>query len=146
MTETQRTPTRYSELSAMHSEATGWVGWVLFAGVMLVLLGAFQAIAGLVGIFNDSYYLVRPGRLALHVDYTVWGWFHLALGVVAIFGGYGVMRGATWARVFAVLVATISAVANLAFIGAYPIWGAIIIAVDVLVIYAVCVHGREVNP
>jgi hypothetical protein len=141
----QQTMPQYSERTTMESEATGWVGWIFFAGIMLVLLGAFQAIAGLVGIFNDSYFLVPSKDLAVSVDYTAWGWVHLALGVLAVFAGYGVMKGRMWARVYAVIVAGLSAVVNLAFIGAYPVWGVIIIAVDLLVIYAVVVHGREVK-
>ena len=54
-------------------EVTGWVGWVAFAGIMLIMLGIFQAIEGFVAIFDDGYYLVRPNGLVVNVDYTVWG-------------------------------------------------------------------------
>jgi hypothetical protein len=123
--------------------STGWVGVVLFGGIMLVMLGGFQFIQGLVAIFNDDYYLVSPNGLVIELDYTVWGWTHLIIGLVAIATGFGVMVGQTWARVVGIIVAVLSALVNIAFLSAYPIWSTLIIAMDVLVIYALAVHGRE---
>jgi hypothetical protein len=124
-------------------EPTGWVGWVLFAGIMMVMLGTFQAIEGLVALFKDSYFVVPRSGLVVSVDYTTWGWVHLLLGIVVALAGLGVIAGQMWARVIGILVALVSAVVNLAFIAAYPVWSTIIIAVDVLVIYALTVHGKE---
>lgn len=126
-------------------QPTGWVGWILFAGIMLIIGGAFQAIAGFVAIFNDKYYVVPDRNLVLTVDYTAWGWVHLALGLLAVLAGFAVMRGRMWGRIFAVLVASVSAVVDLAFLNAAPFWNTIMIAVSVLVIWAVVVHGREVK-
>jgi hypothetical protein len=126
-------------------EPSGWVGWVFFAGIMLTLVGVFQVMAGLVALFDKSYYLVTTDHLVVHMSYTAWGWVHLALGALAIAAGVGVMSGRLWARIYAILLASISAIANLAFISAYPVWGVIMIAVDVLVIYALAVHGRELS-
>ncbi|MEU7907636.1 hypothetical protein [Actinoplanes sp. NPDC049118] len=126
-------------------EPTGWVGWIVFSGIMMVLLGFFQGIVGLVALFNDTYYLVTRSGLVLSVDYTVWGWVHLLLGVVALLAGFGVLVGQTWARVVGIILAVLSAIVNLAFLAAYPIWSTLIIAIDVLVIYALSVHGREVK-
>ena len=142
----QRSGTQYEypQVRATGPEQpTGWVGWVLFAGIMLFMIGTFQAIAGLVALFNHSYYLVATNHLAVTWNYTGWGWTHLILGIVALFAGFGVMVGQLWARIFGIAVAFLSAVANLMFIGAYPVWGIIMITVDVLVIYALAVHGRE---
>jgi hypothetical protein len=110
---------------------------------MLILLGTFHAIAGLVALFDEDYYLVGKGGLVVEVDYTGWGWVHLIVGVVLILAGMGLFSGQTWARIVAVTVAMISAVVNLAFLAAYPIWSAIMIAVDILVIYAVLVYGDK---
>ncbi len=126
-------------------EPTGWVGWILFAGIMLFMVGTFQAIAGLVALFNHDYYLVTKSGLALSMDFTAWGWTHLLIGVVALFAGWGVMVGQMWARVFGIAIAFLSAVANIMFMGAYPVWSVIMIAVDVFCIYALSVHGREVK-
>jgi hypothetical protein len=124
-------------------EPTGWLGWIVFAGTMMVILGSFHAIAGLVAIFKDDYYLVADSGLVVSVDYAAWGWLHLILGLVIAGAGVGLLRGQMWARVVAVIVASISAIVNLVFMSAYPLWSAIMIALDILVIYAVTAHGRE---
>jgi hypothetical protein len=122
---------------------TAWLGWVFFAGILMIMLGFFQAIAGLVAIFDDTFYLVTKSGLVVSVDYTVWGWVHLIIGVVAFLAGYAVMSGKTWGRTIGIILAVVSAIVNMAFIGAYPWWSIIIITMDVLIIYALAVHGRE---
>src|SRR4051794_9259445 len=124
---------------------TGWTGWVAFAGLMMIMLGTFQAVEGLVAVFDDGFYRVTSGGLVVNVDYTVWGWVHLLLGVVIVIAGIGVLTGNTAARVVGVLLAGLSALLNLAFVEAYPIWSVIVITIDVLVIYALTVHGREMR-
>jgi hypothetical protein len=124
---------------------TGWTGWVAFASTMMLLLGSFQAVQGLVAIFDDGYYHVTASGLVVNIDYTAWGWTHLLLGVLIVISGVGVLAGNLAARTVAVLLAVLSAIANLLFIEAYPLWSVIIITVDVLVIYALTVHGREMR-
>jgi hypothetical protein len=126
-------------------ESSAWTGWVVFAGAMLLTLGVFQAIEGLVALFKDGFYLVRPTGLVVNVNYNTWGWTHLLIGVVAIVTGLGLFAGNMVARVVAIVVAVLSAIVNLAFISAYPVWSTIIIALDVIVIYAIIVHGGELR-
>jgi hypothetical protein len=125
--------------------ATGWTGWIVFAGVMLVMLGVLHIIEGLVALFREDYYLVGSKGLAVHVNYTTWGWAHLILGVIAGLAGVGLLAGNIVARVVGVCVAMLSAVANLAFVPAYPVWSIMIVTFDVLVIWAIIVHGSEMK-
>jgi hypothetical protein len=125
--------------------STAWAGMVVFAGVMLLMLGAFHALMGLVAIFDPGYYLVTKNGLIVTVDYTTWGWVHLVFGALAAVAGIGVIAGKTWARVVGIVIAVLSALVNVVFIAAYPLWSTIVIAVDVLVVYALAVHGREVR-
>jgi uncharacterized membrane protein len=125
--------------------ARGWAGWVVFAGLLLIMLGTFQAIEGLVALFDEGYYLVRPSGLILSVSYTTWGWVHLVIGIVAVLTGLGLLAGNTLARVLGVVLAAVSAIVNRTFVEAYPVWSVIVIAIDVLVIYAIIVHGRELD-
>jgi hypothetical protein len=122
---------------------TGWVGWIVFAGTMLTLMGGIQAIEGLAALFHDGYYLVTPDGLVVNVDYTAWGWVHLILGLVAVAAGFGMLFGQMWARVVGVIIAAASILLNVAFLAAYPVWATIVITFDVIVIYALTVHGRE---
>jgi hypothetical protein len=126
-------------------EDTAWAGFVLYSGILLLMIGGFQAIEGLVAIFKEDYYLVTRNGLMISVDYTAWGWTHLLIGVVAIAAGFGIMLGRMWAIVVGIIIAVVSALVNIAFLPAYPIWSTIVIALDVLVIYALTVHGREVT-
>jgi hypothetical protein len=147
MTDTRRTQDS-TEASAPYSSHrkpthTAWAGWIMFAGVMMILLGVFQAMEGLVALVNDDYYAVTRSGLVVSADFTVWGWVHLLLGLVVAAAGLGVMIGQMWARVVGIIVALLSAIVNLGFLAAYPVGSTIIITIDVLVIYALTVHGRE---
>jgi hypothetical protein len=126
-------------------DPTAWTGWVVFAAFMMIMVGSFQAIEGLVALFDDGWYHVTQNGLLVEADYTVWGWTHLLLGALLIVAGVGVLAGNTLARLVAIALAGLSALVNLAFIEAYPIWAVIIITIDVLVIYALVVHGRELR-
>ena len=126
-------------------EPTGWVGWIVFAAAMMVMLGIFHAIEGLVALFKDEYFVVGTNGLVVDVDYTVWGWTHLIGGIVVALAGMALFTGRTWARVVGVVVAMVSAVINIAFLAAYPVWSTIMIAIDVLVIYALTAHGAEMK-
>jgi hypothetical protein len=126
-------------------DPTAWTGWVVFAAFMMVMVGSFQAIEGLVALFDDGFYRVTESGLVVSLDYTAWGWTHLLLGALLIVSGLGVLAGNIVARTVAVVLAGISALVNLVFIEAYPIWAILIITVDVLVIYALIVHGREMR-
>jgi hypothetical protein len=124
---------------------TGWVGWIVFAGVMMVMVGTFHMIEGLIALFKDEYYLVAKSGLTVEVDYTAWGWTHLIAGAIVFAAGLGLFAGQMWARVVGVILAVVSALLNFAFIAAYPFWSSIVIAMDVFVIYALTVHGREMK-
>jgi uncharacterized membrane protein len=124
---------------------SGWVGWVAFAGIMMVLLGAFHIIDGLIALFQDEYFLVTRSGLAVDVDFTTWGWVHMIGGIIIVAAGIAVFAGQVWARVIGVLLAMLSAVVNLGFLSAYPIWSSIMILIDILVIWALTVHGGEVR-
>lgn len=124
---------------------TAWVGWIFFAGIVMILVGIFQAIAGIVALVNSGFYLVPSANLAVHVPYTGWGWVHLVLGVVLLLTGFGVMTGLMWAQVVGIIIAGLSAIVNLAFLAAYPAWSLVALVLDVVVIYALAVHGREMQ-
>lgn len=120
-------------------------GWALFAVVTLILVGGFQIINGLIAFFRSGTYLVGRNSLPVNVDYTAWGWVHVILGALALIAAMGLLRGAMWARILGVGLSVISAIVYMAFIPAYPALAIIVIAVDVLIIYAITVHGRDLK-
>lgn len=126
------------------NDVSGWVGWVYFAGILMVITGVFQAIAGLTALLRPTYYLVGE-RALVAFNYSQWGWIHLLLGAVIGFAGVAVINGSVWGRVVGILLAIVSLIANFAFVGAYPFWTILAMVIDVLVIYALTVHGDEVK-
>jgi hypothetical protein len=136
---------RSADAVSYDGDVTGWTGWVVFGGVMLIMMGAFQIIEGLVALFDDGFYAVGSEGLVVQVDYNTWGWTHLVIGLIGVLVGIGLLAGNMAARIAGVGVAFLSALVNLVFISAYPVWSMIVIAVDVIVIYAIIVHGREVK-
>jgi hypothetical protein len=133
------TDTRYDD------EGTAWAGWVGFGGVMLIMMGAFHIVQGLVALFDDGFYAVSSKDLVVDVDYNAWGWIHIVIGLVGVLVGIGLMVGSLAAPMAGVVIAFLSALVNLAFIFAYPAWSVIVIVLDVIVIYAITVHGRELK-
>ncbi|NUU19682.1 hypothetical protein HP550_20765 [Cellulomonas humilata] len=119
------------------------VGVTVFAATMLMVTGAFQVMQGLVAIFDDTFYVVGQEWI-FSFDVTTWGWIHTIVGVVVVLAGIFVLGGAVWARTVGVIVACVSAVVTFAWLPYYPVWSVVIIAIDVLVVWALTVHGRDV--
>jgi uncharacterized hydrophobic protein (TIGR00271 family) len=124
-------------------ETSGWTGWVAFAGVMLLLLGLASAIEGLTAVFDQQQYEVAPSALVVADDYQAWGWLHFGMGVLACLIGLGVLAGNRIARVAAAVIAGLSAIVHLAFLPAAPLLVVILVAIDLIVIYAIVAHGDE---
>ena len=117
-------------------------GFIVFAAVAMIMIGVFQAIQGLVALFNDDFYVVGQ-KWTFEFDLTTWGWIHLIIGIGIAVAGFFVLNGAVWARVVGIGIAAISAVLNFMWLPYYPIWSVLVIALDVLVIWALSVHGRD---
>ena len=132
----------------MAENRSGWaVGWTYFAAFLMVMLGFWHAIAGLSAIIKQNVYVygqLNDGYF-LKLDSTTWGWIHLILGIVILLAGFGLLGGAVWARTVGVILAIISAIAAFAWIPYYPVWGIVIVALAVAVVWALTTHGRDVT-
>lgn len=125
-----------------HGRSAVTAGIVFFAATMLAFVGVFQILQGLVAVFDDEFYVVAAGY-TFDLDTTAWGWVHVALGVVGLVIAVGLFSGALWARIAAVVLATLSAIANFLWIPYYPVWAIILIVADVLVIWAVTRYDTD---
>ncbi len=123
---------------------TGWTGWIVFAGVMMIISGSLNALYGLVAVVNDEW-VVWTNRASLYLDISQWGWVHLVIGLVVLLSGIGVFSGNVLARTVGVIAVTISLIANFFFIPAYPLWAIAVVVIDVLVIWALTAHGSEMR-
>lgn len=120
----------------MATRDSGWTqGFTIFAGMMLILVGAFHAFTGLAAIAEDEFFVVGADYV-YEFDVTLWGWLHVIFGLVVVAAGLGIFREATWARMFGIIIAAISAIGNFFFIPYQPVWALLMIALDVLVIAA----------
>ena len=117
-------------------------GWVTFAAVLFLLVGAFNVINGIALLVDDNYF--NADKL-LFGDLSTWGWLALIMGAGQILIGFGVYRGSILAQVLAVVWAMLNACLHLFAIGAYPAWSIIIMAIDILVIYGLIMYGRAFN-
>jgi hypothetical protein len=140
-------PDRSEDALTYPPERSSWIGWIIFAAIMLVLLGLMQLTAGFVAVVNEDYFQQTGAEpLFLAVDQQTWGVLMLIFGSLAILTGAGLLRGITAARVVGAAVVLLGAITNLLAIGAYPVWSTVLIAVDVCILYAIAVHGREMRP
>ena len=123
---------------------TGWVGWIYFAGILLLVRSVLQGFFGIVALTHSSFYVVNQSQLAVY-NFTTWGWVHLAMSLVLLIAGFSVLSGHLFGRVVAMIVIGLSLVANLIFLPAYPVWSIAAVVIDALILYALVVHGNEVE-
>ena len=134
-------PRQYTE----DTEVTGWVGWIVFAGTMMMILGVFHMFEGLIALFRHSYIAFPTSGLTIQVSYSQWGWLQLIAGVLVFFAGLGLFTGRMWARTVGVILVSISALINFAWANLYPVWSLTLLAIDFFVIYAIIAHGSEMK-
>ncbi|MFF0546586.1 DUF7144 family membrane protein [Nocardia thailandica] len=112
-------------------------GTSIGAGILLAVVGALQIFEGISAVANDDLIVVGPEYI-YQFDITAWGWWHIIFGAIAILIALGLLTGQTWGKVGAIAIASISIVANFLWLPYYPWWSILIIALDVVVIWAVC--------
>ncbi|HYN30970.1 MAG TPA: hypothetical protein VES95_14035 [Dermatophilaceae bacterium] len=124
--------------------SAGAVGVTAFAAVLLIMAGLLQAIQGVVALVNDTFFVVGT-EYVFTFDVTSWGWVHLAIGLVLVLVGVALLRGSLWARIVGVALACLSIVVNFLWLPYYPLWSLTVIAFDLLVIWALVAHGKDIS-
>ena len=134
--------------SSSRDSTSGWaVGFTAFAAMMMILIGFFQAMIGLVAVFNQDFYVATENYI-FSFDVGTWGWIHLIWGIVVLLAGFSVLSGQTWARAVGTIIAIVSAIQAFAFIPYQPFWSIIVITLSVLVIWALTTRvdlGEDVD-
>ena len=129
----------------MSTRASGPTGWAVFAGTVLAIVGAFNIIYGLAAIFRDEV-ITTTGQHVIVWDVTRYGWILFIFGIFQLLAGMAIFAGASWARWTAVVLAGLNAVGNVPFFTVQPLWTALIIALDILVIYQLTARWEAVDP
>ena len=139
-------PYDHSDLSTHHPSTSRPAGWVVgmsaFAAIIMLMIGIFHAVQGLVALFANEIYLVGA-RYVFALDLTTWGWIHLLVGILLIAAGFGIRTGRLWARSVGIACAVLSMIANFLFIPYYPVWSLLVVALAFFVIWALCVYNED---
>jgi hypothetical protein len=126
-------------------EHTGMAGWAAFAGFMLILVGAFDLLYGIAALFHKASLPGSADSLVIVQNLAAWGWWQLIVGAILILSGLLILSGNALGRTVGVIVAMLNAIAQMTLINLHPVWGFMIIVVDVVVIYALIVYGGELR-
>ncbi len=125
--------------------SSSWAGWHGFAAVLLFVVGLFNIVNGVVAVAKDEVVLASGPKVTVLLDVTAWGWVHVILGVVIAIAGIAIFLGQTWGRVVGVFVVALNMVTQVMNVPAYPVWSLLVIALDVVIIWALTVHGDAVE-
>lgn len=121
---------------------TAWVGWIAFAAMMMIVTGVFGALSGLAAIVRDEQYVQLNGNIWVF-DQTSWGWIHLIIGILVVIVGAMMLQGKAIGMAIGAGIIVLHMIAQFAWMGMYPWWSIVAIAIDVLILYALIVHGGE---
>jgi hypothetical protein len=120
-------------------EQTRGAGWVLFAGIMILIAGTLNTVGGIAAI-DDANFYVRDAAFQFG-DLNTWGWILLLIGLTQLAAAFSIWGGGNFGRLVGIACASVNAVVHLFFIPAFPLWSLAILALDLLVIYGLAVYG-----
>ena len=125
---------------------SAWAGWIAFAGWLMIVIGAIDFFEGLIAVIRGRYYVLTADQIIVF-DLKTWGWLTLIWGIVVAFAGFALLGRKPWARWFTIVVVSINIIGQLGFVGSaqYPLWALTVLALSVLVVYALIVHWHEAD-
>ena len=125
-------------MATMQERKSG-TGWIVYSGVMLIIVGLLDVVDGLWAIDRSN---VRSNGLLYADKLGGWGWFYLILGIILVLAGIGVFFRAQWARWTGIIVASIAIVANMLWVFVFPVSALIVMFLAALVVYGLVVYGE----
>jgi hypothetical protein len=117
-------------------------GWLVFAATIIVFTGLWNAFEGIIASYRAAFFTGPPVFGAL----GGWGLVFIGLGVLQVAAGYGILAGRGWARWYGIVIVSISALAHMFAIATYPLWSLFILAIDIVILYALAVHWPRKIP
>jgi hypothetical protein len=118
-------------------------GFTIAAAVMLLLSGAFSFLEGLAALLKGGAFFITLPNYAYNLPVSGWGWFRLGVGVAVFLAGAALFMDRIWARALGVAVAVVSAVVNFVSIPFSPTWSIVVIAIDLIIIWALLTPRRR---
>jgi hypothetical protein len=129
---------------AARGNGAAMTGFVVFAGLLLLVIGMVNIFQGFVALFADERLVLTRNNLVV-VNVTAWGWLLVISGLLMLAVGAGLLSGATWARITAIVLVGLHAVTQIAWLGAYPVWSLLMIALDTVVLFALTARWADVR-
>lgn len=127
-------------------QGSAWAGWVGFAGWLMLIVGVIDFFEGLIAVIRGQYYVLTSQQIIVF-NVQTWGWITLLWGIVLVCAGYALLARASWARWFAIVIASVTLIEQLGFVGSatYPLWALAVVALTVVVLYALIVRWDEAS-
>lgn len=132
-------------MATNNNSETRMVGWVYFAGIIMILRGVSDAFLGLSALVDKHYLFVTANNNLVHVttNTNTWGWLYIAIGLLVIAAGFSLLHGSNWARIFAIIFMGVEFLINMAYLGVFPVWSIVAMIINVVIIYALVVQGHD---
>jgi hypothetical protein len=123
---------------------SAWSGWIGFAGWLMIVIGFIDFFEGLIAVIRSEYYVLTANQIIVF-DSTTWGWLTLLWGIILVFVGWGLLSRASWARWVSIIALTVTVIEQLMVFGsaAYPLWALTVLALSIVVLYALIVRWDE---
>lgn len=123
-----------------------WAGWIRLGAILILIISVLEFFEGLIAIIRDDYYVLRPDQIVV-VDLTTWGWLTLIWSIVLAVIGFALLAAATWARWAAIVVLSLNFIVQLGFVGSaqYPLWALTVLALNIVVLYALIVRWEDAS-
>lgn len=116
-------------------------GWLLFSAVVMITAGIMRILDALWAFDKDDEISEELQVVLWEDGLAAYGWLWLAVGVLLIAAGLGVLSGAEWARWFGIVVAALGAISAFLWIYVFPIWSLVGALVAFAVIYGLATYG-----
>ena len=123
------------------NETVEGAGWLVFAGIMVLIVGVLNTIWGIAAIDKASFFLEEERYI--FSDLSTWGWIVLIIGVLQLFAAFSIWSGGGYGQWIGITSAGLNSIAALLSIPAYPFWSLAIFGVDLLIIYGLAVYGGQ---
>lgn len=133
--------TNYVDATTPAYEETAGDGWVLFAGIMLSIVGTLNVVYGIAAIDNSTFYAANAEYVI--TDLQTFGWFLLGIGTIQFVAAFGIWARSGWARWVGIISAGVNSILQMFLISGFPLLSVTLFAIDVLVIYGLLAYGKR---
>ena len=129
--------------TTFQERSSAWTGWVIFAGVVMFMIGCLNIIQGLAALVRDDVFLVTKSGLLVTTSYSYWGWALILWGALLVIVALALFVGNEAARWFAIAAIAVNLIMQFAWFPAYPLWSLVVIGLEAAVLYALTVGWKE---